>query len=123
MILRVLLVFAFALISNGCSRKNFPGVYETQGDTSKFKMTLVLEPNGTAKFTTHSQLGNPQLDQSVSTLMAMPSGKWESRENTVAVVGTRGDGKQAAFAFVRQPNGDLVWTENGARFRRTSGSP
>jgi hypothetical protein len=120
MIRRVFLL-GLALALAGCSRNSLPGVYETQGDTTKFKMTLTLLENGTAKLATHAKLGSEDLDRNVAATMTIPAGKWETRQRTLAVHGNRGDGKPMAMGFAIQPNGDLIWTENGARFTRSTG--
>ena len=119
MIFRLLLLFSLALAVAGCSRPSLPGVYETQGDTAKFRMTLTLFEDGTAKLVTNAKLGSEALDRNVAVTMSIPDGKWESRDRTLAVHGPSGDGKPTAIAFAIQPNGDLIWAQNGARFART----
>jgi hypothetical protein len=102
----------------GCGRSS-RGVYQSVGDEDKFRMVLELADAGRAKFTTRSNLGNPELDRAVASTMSIPSGQWTEDGAKVVVTGTGADGKAATYRFARQQNGDLVWEKNGARLVRS----
>jgi hypothetical protein len=102
-----------------CSRPSLAGIYQTRGSVDKFRITLELRPDGKAVFATHSNLGNAQIDQTTQTLLTIPNGRWNAEQGQVILQGARGDGKTVTERFALQENGDLIWTQNGARFVRT----
>ena len=118
MMLRVA-VLLFSLLFAACSRPSLAGRYETRGSEKQFKMTLELLTDGQGKFATAANLGNPQLDRSVEASMSIPQGRWTKERGEIVLGGNRGDGKPIAHRFAVQENGDLIWTEKGARFYRT----
>lgn len=112
--MKPLLVLCLALMLVGCGRSP-GGLYQSVGSEDKFRMTLDLSRNGTAKFTTRSNLGNPELDRSVEAAMSLTSAKWSQDGANLIVTGVAKDGKSSSYRFVTQQNGDLIWDKNGAR--------
>src|SRR4051812_29723538 len=106
----------FALFA--CSRSSPAGAYETHGSDDKFKMGLELRDNGTGQFVTRSNVGDPRVDRAAEALMTITDGRWSRDGQQLVLTGKRGDGKVATFKFAIQENGDLIWTENGARFAK-----
>ena len=113
--MKPLLVVYFALILTGCGGSP-SGVYQSFGSEDKFKMTLDLGGNGEAKFTTRSNLGNPELDRAVESSMSLAAARWSKEGQNLIVKGEGKDGKAVTYRFLSQENGDLVWEKTGARF-------
>lgn len=116
--IRRALALIFILALTACSRHSVEGVYQTTGSVDKFRISLELRAGGAAALATRSNLGNPTLDQSVQSVMAISNGHWVAEKGVVLVQGVRGDGKNVTERFAIQENGDLVWALNGARFVR-----
>ena len=108
------LVLCLALILVGCGR-SAGGLYQSTGSEDKFRMTLDLGRNGEAKFTTRSNLGNPELDRSVEAAMSLTNAKWSQDGANLIVTGMAKDGKSSSYRFITQQNGDLIWEKTGAR--------
>jgi hypothetical protein len=108
-------ILLLAIILVGCSRSP-EGLYQSVGSEDKFRMTLDIGHGGQAKFTTHSNLGNPQMDRTVESTMSLTSGKWVSDGANLVVTGQLAEAKPVTYRFLAQKNGDLVWDKNGARF-------
>ena len=81
-------------------------------------MTLEVGNAGQAKFTTRSNLGNPELDRAVESSMSLDNARWAKEGSNLLVTGSAKDGKAVTYRFQRQQNGDLVWEKNGARLVR-----
>jgi hypothetical protein len=111
------LILLLAIILVGCSRSP-EGLYQSVGSEDKFRMTMDLGSGGVAKFTTRSNLGNPELDRAVEASMSLTSGKWAKEGTNLLVTGQSPEGKPVTYRFLSQPNGDLVWEKNGARLVR-----
>ena len=109
-----ILILLFALVLVGCSRSP-EGLYQSVGSEDKFRMTLDLGNGGIAKFTTRSNLGNPEMDRAVESSMSLTAGKWVKDGASLVVTGQIANGKAVTYRFVSQKNGDLVWEKNGAR--------
>ena len=82
-------------------------------------MALELRDNGEATFSTHSNLGNSDLDKKVQASMSLGNARWTQDSMNLLVTGTQADGKPATYRFVIQSNGELLWDKNGARFVKT----
>jgi hypothetical protein len=108
------LLLCLALLLAGCGRSP-GGLYQSVGSEDKFRMTLDLGRNGEAKFTTRSNLGNPELDRSVEAAMSLSNAKWSQHGDHVVVTGLGKDGKSSNYRFIAQQNGDLIWEKTGAR--------
>jgi hypothetical protein len=107
-----LLLLTLALVA--CGRSPV-GQYSSFGSEDKFRMVLELGNGGIAKFTTRSNLGNPQLDRSVEDSMSLTDARWMKDGEVVVVSGKAKDGKPLSYRFAVQQNGDLVWEKTGAR--------
>jgi hypothetical protein len=116
--MKQIILLAFAFILAGCSRSP-NGVYQSVGSEDKFRITLDVGGGGLAKFTTRSNLGNPELDRAVESTMSIPSARWTKEGANLIVSGTTVEGKAASLRFLGQENGDLVWEKNGARLARS----
>lgn len=112
--MKPLLALLFALILAGCSRSP-TGLYQSVGSEDKFRMTLELSNGGAAKFTTRSNVGNPEVDRAVESSMSLTSAQWSQEGANLNVTGTAQDGKTITYRFLGQENGDLIWQKNGAR--------
>ena len=108
------IILLLAIILVGCSRSP-EGLYQSVGSEDKFRMTLDLGHGGQAKFTTRSNLGNPQMDRTVESSMSLTSGKWVKEGANLVVTGQSAEGKPVTYRFLGQENGDLVWEKTGAR--------
>ena len=69
---------------------------------------IELASGGQAKFTTRSNLGNPELDRAVESSMSLDSARWTNEGANFLVTGAAKDGKQVTYKFLGQQNGDLV---------------
>jgi hypothetical protein len=112
--MKQILILLFAFILAGCSRSPH-GVYQSFGDQAKFLMTLDVLEGGQARFTTRSNVGNPQVDRTVEATMSVDNARWTKDGAILLVTGTARDGKAATYRFQIQKNGDLIWDKNGAR--------
>ena len=112
--MKPILFLLLALVFAGCGRSP-TGLYQSVGSEDKFRMTLELGSGGQAKFTTRSNLGNPELDRAVESSMSLDSARWTNEGANFFVTGAAKDGKQVTYKFLGQENGDLVWEKNGAR--------
>jgi hypothetical protein len=109
---------ALALLLAGCGRSP-DGLYQSIGSEDKFRMTLDLAAGGKAKFTTHANLGNGELDRAVEGSMSVPTGSWKQEGTAIIVTGTGAKGMPVSYRFVQQKNGELIWDRNGARLVKT----
>ncbi len=100
----------------GCGRPSAVGIYRTVGSEDKFLMILEIRSGGIAKLTTRSNLGRPDLDQAVQATMSFDNAKWIQEGEAIVVSGAISEGKPMVYRFERQPNGELRWDKNGARF-------
>ena len=116
--LSALALIALALVLSGCGRKSMAGTYQTVGSEDKFRMTLVLQDGGKAVLTTHSNLGNKQMDDAAQATMSIPDGRWTATNEAVTIKGTLG-GKMTENRFLIAPTDELFWEKNGAKFVRT----
>ena len=112
-----LAILLLTLLLIACSRSP-DGLYQSVGSEDKFRMTLDLSGSGQAKFATHSNLGNAELDRAVQGSMSLSAGTWKKEGANIVVVGNGADGKAITYRFVQQKNGDLIWDKNGARLVR-----
>jgi hypothetical protein len=109
-----ILILLFTIILAGCSRSPH-GIYQSFGDQEKFLMTLDVLEGGQARFTTRSNVGNPEVDRAVESSMSVGNARWTKEGASLLVTGTANDGKAATYRFQIQKNGDLIWDKNGAR--------
>jgi hypothetical protein len=108
------LVLLFVFMVAGCSR-NPHGAYRSFGSEDKFLMTLDVVEGGQARFTTRSNVGDPNVDRVVESSMTVDNARWIKDGEILLVTGTAKDGKAASYRFQIQKNGDLIWDKNGAR--------
>ena len=112
--MKPIVILLLAVILAGCNRAPH-GAYQSFGDQDKFLMTLEVLKGGQARFTTRSNVGNPQVDRAVESSMSVDNARWTRQGEILLVTGTAKDGKASAYRFQIQKNGDLVWDKNGAR--------
>jgi hypothetical protein len=112
--MKPIVILLFTLILAGCSRSPH-GIYQSFGDQDKFLMTLDVLEGGQARFTTRSNVGNPEVDRTVEATMSFDNARWTKDGAILLVNGTTKGGKPATYRFQIQENGDLIWDKNGAR--------